>query len=90
MYPGDLLFSVSSGSIQTVLRAYLEDYVVGVVACEMGNSFPTEALKAQAIAARTYALMVKKSSGSYDLVDNTSAQAFTAATTYGTRMWWPR
>ena len=76
MYPGDLLFSVSSGSIQTVLRAYIEDYVVGVVACEMGNSFPTEALKAQAIAARTYALMVKKSSGSYDLVDNTSAQAF--------------
>ena len=76
VYPGDLLFSVSSGSIQTVLRAYIEDYVVGVVACEMGNSFPTEALKAQAIAARTYALMVKKSSGSYDLVDNTSAQAF--------------
>ena len=76
VYPGDLLFSVSSGSIQTVLRAYIEDYVVGVVACEMGNSFPTEALKAQAIAARTYAMMVKKSSGSYDLVDNTSAQAF--------------
>ena len=76
VYPGDLLFSVSSGSVQTVLRAYIEDYVVGVVACEMGNSFPTEALKAQAIAARTYALMVKKSSGSYDLVDNTSAQAF--------------
>lgn len=47
VYPGDLLFSVSSGSIQTVLRAYIEDYVVGVVACEMGNSFPTEALKAQ-------------------------------------------
>ena len=76
VYPGDLLFSVSSGTIQTVLRAYIEDYVVGVVACEMGNSFPTEALKAQAVAARTYAMMVKKSSGSYDLVDNTSAQAF--------------
>ena len=76
VYPGDLLFSVSSGSIQTVLRAFIEDYVVGVVACEMGNSFPLEALKAQAIAARTYAMMVKKSSGSYDLVDNTSAQAF--------------
>ena len=39
VYPGDLLFSVSSGSIQTVLRAYIEDYVVGVVACEMGAFF---------------------------------------------------
>jgi len=76
IYSGDLLFSVSSGAIQPVLRAYIEDYVVGVVICEMGNSFPVEALKAQAIAARTYAMMMKKSSGSYDLVDNTNAQAY--------------
>ncbi len=34
----------------------LEDYVVGVVAGEMPVNFPHEALKAQAVAARTYAL----------------------------------
>lgn len=34
----------------------LEDYVVGVVAAEMPASFELEALKAQAIAARTYVL----------------------------------
>lgn len=34
----------------------LEDYVAGVVAGEMPASFETEALKAQAVAARTYAL----------------------------------
>lgn len=34
----------------------LEDYIIGVVAAEMPASFETEALKAQAVAARTYAL----------------------------------
>lgn len=34
----------------------LEEYLIGVVAAEMPASFETEALKAQAIAARTYAL----------------------------------
>ncbi len=34
----------------------LEDYVTGVVAGEMSPDFPYEALKAQAVAARTYAI----------------------------------
>jgi len=34
----------------------LEEYVKGVVAQEMGGSFPGEALKAQAVAARTFAV----------------------------------
>ncbi len=37
----------------------LEDYVAGVVAGEMPSSFPPEALKAQAVAARSYALTRK-------------------------------
>ena len=37
----------------------LEDYVAGVVAGEMPASFPVEALKAQAVAARSYALTRK-------------------------------
>ncbi len=39
----------------------LEDYLVGVIGSEMPKSFPLEALKAQAIAARTYALHRKLS-----------------------------
>lgn len=39
----------------TVTSMDLEDYVVGVTAAEMPASFPMEALKAQAIAARTFA-----------------------------------
>jgi len=39
-----------------VVRMEAEEYLVGVVAAEMPASFPAEALKAQAVAARTYAL----------------------------------
>jgi len=39
-----------------VLELGLEEYVVGVVAAEMPASFELEALKAQAVAARTYAV----------------------------------
>ncbi len=39
-----------------IIKMNLEDYIVGVVAAEMPASFEEEALKAQAVAARTYAL----------------------------------
>ena len=39
-----------------VLEMDMEDYLIGVVAAEMPADFETEALKAQAVAARTYAL----------------------------------
>ena len=42
-----------------VLDLRLEDYVAGVVSGEMPASFPPEALKAQAVAARSYALTRK-------------------------------
>ena len=41
---------------QEVLKMPLEDYVKGVVAAEMPAEFHEEALKAQAVASRTYAL----------------------------------
>ena len=34
----------------------LDEYITGVVSAELGDSFPYESLKAQAVAARTYAL----------------------------------
>ena len=39
-----------------VIEMFLEEYVRGVVAAEMPAEFPIEALKAQAVAARTFAL----------------------------------
>ncbi len=55
----------------------LENYVIGVVAAEMPASFSIEALKAQAIASRSYAYYkMKKSSGNYDVISDISNQAY--------------
>ena len=76
LFCGDLSFTASGGSIQTVLRIYIETYLYGVVPYEMSNSYPVEALKAQAVSARTYAMRAKRSGGSYDVTDNTTSQVF--------------
>ena len=55
-YYGDFAFAVLGGSGLTVVNIVdIEHYVMGVCACEMTESWPIEALKAQAVAARTYA-----------------------------------
>ena len=76
LYIGDLMLGVSGGKLRPVLRVHVEDYLLGVVPYEMGESFPLEALKAQAITARTYALRCQGRYKDYDLVDNTNDQAF--------------
>ena len=58
----------------TVEQIELEEYLVGVVAAEMPASFNSEALKAQAILARTYAL--KKIGKGEKLTDTVSTQAY--------------
>ena len=55
----------------------LEEYIIGVVAGEMPASFHEEALKAQAIAARSYALYkINTSNESYDLVTDITNQVY--------------
>lgn len=71
-YLGDMCFSVSSGKLLLVNHIDLEKYLYGVVPHEMSNSFPLEALKAQAVAARNYAVKTMGGSGSYDLTDLSS------------------
>ena len=71
---GDLYLSASGGTLSAMLRIYIEDYLYGVVGYEMSNSYPLEALKAQAVAARNYALkkMNDRAGKSYDVTDNTA------------------
>ena len=78
VFCGDLVLSASGSSITPVLHIYLEDYLYGVVAYEMSNSFPLEALKTQAVAARNFALkkMNSRASSSYDLTDGSGDQTF--------------
>ena len=61
----------------TITEVNLEDYIVGVVASEMPSSFEFEALKAQAVAARTYAMYKKETRNlDYDLIMGVSDQAY--------------
>ncbi len=76
LYPGDMRFFYSSGTAYVVCYLYIEEYVYGVLPYEMDNSFPLEALKAQAVTARTYAIRAKTTSGSYDVTDTTTHQVF--------------
>jgi stage II sporulation protein D len=55
-YRGQLAVSVTAGKLDAVNVLGLEQYLQGVVAQEMPSSWPEEALKAQAVAARSYAL----------------------------------
>ena len=56
----------------------LEDYVIGVVSCEMPASFEIEALKAMAVAARTYALYKLDTNSEYVLSSTTSDQCYSS------------
>ena len=75
-YPGDLTLSAEEGKIVPILTLPLETYLQGVVPYEMGDGFPEEALKAQAVCARTYALSHMDPKSAWDVVDTTNDQVF--------------
>ncbi len=76
LYEGDLELNADGEVIRPILHIHVEDYLHGVVPYEMSNEFPLEALKAQAVTARTYALRKQDSAKPYDLVDTTNDQVF--------------
>lgn len=55
-----------------------EEYIVGVVSAEMPVLFEIEALKSQAVAARTYALkrMIENKDKDYDVIDTVANQVY--------------
>ena len=73
-YRGQL--QVNAGkSLQLVNSVGLEPYLYGVVPREVPFLWPAEALKAQAVVARSYALAVRKT-GAYDLYADTRSQVY--------------
>lgn len=72
----------SNGTFSLVNMIEVEDYLKGVVPNEMPVHFGLEALKAQTVAARNYALSPRvKSSPNYDLVDSVASQVYFGANT---------
>jgi stage II sporulation protein D len=68
--------SDTSGTLNAVDAVGLEDYVRGVVSRESPASWPAEALKAQAVAARSYVISTVFRGSGFDVYDDTRSQVY--------------
>jgi stage II sporulation protein D len=75
-YRGTIAVSVVGGRLEAVNRVALEHYVRGVVANESPASWPRAALRAQAVAARSYALASGGHCGNGRFCPDTSDQVY--------------
>lgn len=80
-YRGFFIVYNRNGALTVINNVDIEDYIRGVVPSEMPSSWNCEAHKAQAVAARSYALanLGKRASHGYDLKDTPEDQAYGGA-----------
>lgn len=82
-YRGEFIVKTFGKGITLINELPLEEYLKGVVPSEMPSKWNIEALKAQAIAARSYAVATstagKHASKGFDLVDTTADQVYGGA-----------
>ncbi len=77
-YRGKIEIRVTKSGLSIVNIANLEEYLYGVVPSEMPSSWPKEALKAQAVAARSEAVskLGRHQGEGFDLCDEVHCQAY--------------
>lgn len=76
-YRGAIRIRATASGIDVINETELDLYLRGVVPAEMPASWPIEALRAQAIAARSYAARrVHPKTGFFDLYDDTRSQVY--------------
>lgn len=77
-YRGYIIFNASEDKLDVINYLTLEEYLYGVLPKELGPSFHMEALKAQAIASRTYAIrnLNKHIWEGYNLCDTVHCQVY--------------
>ena len=77
-YFGGVRLNKVSGKLTVINLVPLEEYLRGVLPEEMSPSYPLEALKAQAVAARSFALKNRKKheAEGYDLCTTTHCQVY--------------
>ena len=80
-YRGALRSTSRGGDRVTVNVLPLDKYVRGVVPAEVSSIWPTHAMRAQAVASRTYAVHEREHAGGrpYDLCDTAACQAYGGA-----------
>jgi stage II sporulation protein D len=77
-YRGRTIIRPSSSGLTAINHVDLEHYLYSVLGGEMNGNWPQEALKAQAVAARSYALYRRNRDGnsSFDLCDTARCQVY--------------
>ncbi len=77
-YRGAIKLKESHGKILIINMLAMDEYLYGVVGREMSESFPLEALKAQSVAARNYAVISlgRHSDQGFDLCNGEHCQAY--------------
>ena len=75
-YRGRLQVLVGGSGLRAINHVDLESYLPSVVGSEMPASWPQAALRAQAVAARTYALRQRKPADPFDLSATVSSQVY--------------
>ena len=75
-YRGQLVVSVTGQRLSAVNDVGLEQYLAGVVPREMPAAWHPEALKAQAVAARSYALAHRITGKAFDLYADVRSQVY--------------
>jgi SpoIID/LytB domain protein len=87
-YLGDITFDVINGRLRAINTLPIDHYVYGVISHEMDNSFPMEALKAQAVSSRGYGVYncLINRLGEYDIRDTSADQVYHGYATRYTRV----
>jgi len=75
-YRGTVRLLADQGRVRVINALDLEAYLRGVVPAEMQASWPTEALRAQAVAARTYTLLHVDPRSDYDVCATVECQVY--------------
>jgi len=77
-YRGGIMFKVYSGTLSIINFLPIEEYLYGVINSELSRSYPGEALKAQAVTARSFAVCKLGTHNSYgfDLCTTTHCQVY--------------
>ncbi len=75
-YRGLIQVDVVDGKLRAINIVGLEKYLYGVVPSEMPSNWSTEALKAQAIAARSYAMATRQVGAPFDVYSDTRSQVY--------------
>ena len=75
-YRGRLQVIATGSGLQVINHVPLETYLSSVVGSEMPASWPQQALRAQAVAARTYALKGRRPAAAFDLKSTVASQVY--------------